>query len=161
MTAPDGTVSDPIDIGAEAAELFRGSGDSALRVYFGVQPNAEGNKGQSVSVGGVQIKKGTQVLVADTFTGNELDPALWTPNAAAGGVLFVAPGDAGYIISWTVPDTGFVVQTSPSLKTPNWANLEVTPVTIGQKRQVVVPPGAFPAGNEVYIRMYQEPPAGE
>ncbi|HAB15769.1 MAG TPA: hypothetical protein PLX89_09580 [Verrucomicrobiota bacterium] len=161
MTAPDGTVSDPIDIGDEAAAYFKGDGVSPLRVYFGVQPNGDANKGQSVSVGGVQIKKGAQVLAADNFTGNELDPTLWTPNATAGGVRFIPASEAGYVISWTVPDAGFEVQTSTSLKDPNWTKLEVTPVTVGQQRQVVVPPSAIPAGDEVYLRMYQPEPGAE
>jgi len=164
MTAPDGTVSDPIDIGAEAAAWFRSDFGPLLRVYFGVQPNADANKGQGVRVGGVQIKRGAEVLLADQFTGAELDPLLWTPNAAPGGVLFVAPEDAGYIVSWTVPDTGFVLQASPSLTSPNWSDVEVTPVTVGQKRQAVIAPSALPTGDEFYIRMFQpegEPTGGE
>ncbi|MCW5556372.1 MAG: hypothetical protein KIT22_00760 [Verrucomicrobiae bacterium] len=163
MTAPDGTVSDPIDIGAEAAAWFR-SDFGSLRVYFGVQPNADANKGQGVRVGGIQIQRGATVLLADSFTGSELDPLLWTPNAAAGGILFVAPEDAGYLVSWTVPDTGFVLQAASKLSSPAWSNLEVTPATVGPKRQAVVPPSGIPAGDEVYFRLFQpetEPPGGD
>ncbi|MBN8247681.1 MAG: hypothetical protein J0L84_09580 [Verrucomicrobia bacterium] len=158
MTAPDGTVSAPVDIGADAANWFRSDFGPLLRVYFGIQPNADGNKGQGVGVGGIRIQRGSQVLVADQFTGSELDPILWTPNAAAGGVQFVAPQDAGYIANWTVPDSGFLLQASPSLTAPAWTTLEVTPTNIGQKRQAVLPPSILPTGDQVYLRLFQPDP---
>ncbi len=152
MTAPDGTVSDPIDIGAEAAALFAGEFPQ-IRAYFGIQPNAEANKGQSVRVGRIEIKRGTTVLLSDSFAGTELDTTLWTPNAAAGGVLFVPPADAGYLVSWTVPDTGFGLQTAAGLTSPQWSTLEVTPVAIGQRRQALVPKSLLPEGATGFFRM--------
>jgi hypothetical protein len=154
MTAPDGTVSAPIDIGAEAADLFRADG-APLRVYFGVQANSEANRGQGVKVGAVQIKRGSQVVLTDTFSGTELNTDVWVENAPAGGVMFIAPADAGYIVRWSVPDAGYVLERGSTLTAPNWTAMEVTPVTVGSSRQVVVPPRALPAGDQVLFRLNQ------
>lgn len=158
MTAPDGTVSAPIDIGADAVALFAAGDVPLLRAYFGVQPNADGNKGQSVRVGKLEIKKGASVLLTDDFSGPEFDTTKWTANASAGGVLFISPADAGYLVAWTLPDTGFILQISTSLTTPNWANLDVTAATIGQSKQAVLAKSALPAGDQAYIRMIKPAP---
>ena len=152
MTAPDGTISAPIDIGAEAAALFAAE-PVQIRAYFGIQPNAEANKGQSVRVGQVEIKKGTTVLISDTFAGTELDPLVWTANAAAGGILLVPPDDAGYIVTWTVPDAGFSLQTAGSVTGSPWSNLDVTPTAIGTTKQAVIPKSSLPVGETLFFRM--------
>ena len=77
----------------------------------------------------------------------------WTVNATAGGVLFVSPSDAGLIVTWTVPDTGFILQTATTLSNPTWVNLDVTAATIGAMKQAVIARSSLPAGNQVYIRM--------
>lgn len=158
MTAPDGTVSAPIDIGGEAAALFGNTGDP-LRVYFGVQGNNDANKGQSVKVSKVEIKQGANVLITDDFSGDELDTAKWTANATAGGVLFVPSSDAGYMLNWTLPDTGFKVRMSPSLTTPNWTDVDMTAaVSAGPIRQLLVPKSALPAGGGAFFQLLKPAP---
>ena len=155
MTAPDGTVGEPIDIGDEAAAAFAGTDGPRLRAYFGVQPNADANKGQSVRVARIQIKRGNTILISDDFAGAELDVARWTANATAGGVLFVPPGEAGYIARWTLPDNGFVLQSAGGLSVPDWKNVEATPVSVGQLRQAIVPKSAFPVGSQAFLRLFK------
>ncbi len=158
MTAPDGTVSGPIDIGAEAAALFA---DGSLRVYFGVQPNSDANKGQSVHVTKAEIKRGSTVLLSDSFNGESLDLEKWTPNASVGGVDFVPTSEANWVVTWTVPDTGFKIQTATSLTNPNWTDLDVsaTTVTLGLTNHATVPTSALPASPTVFLRMIQPPAA--
>lgn len=151
MTAPDGTVSDPIDIGAEAAAFFR-DGGSALRVYFGAQANGDANRGQGIGVGSIQIKRGTEVLLADSFPGSELNEELWVINAAAGAVQLIPPAEAGYVARWTIPDAGYRLERAGSLRPTSWTVVDSTPVTVGQTRQVILPPTVF-EGTEVYLRL--------
>jgi hypothetical protein len=160
MTAPDGTVSGPIDIGAEAASFFA---DGYLRVYFGVQPNSDANKGQSVHVAKAEIKRGSTVLLSDTFDGEALDLNVWTPNASVGGVDFVPSSEANWVVTWTVPDTGFKIQATPSLTAPTWTDLDVsaTTITLGLTKQATVPVSALPASPTVFLRMIQLPPDPE
>ncbi len=151
ITAPDGTVSEPIDIGAEAAAFFR-DGGSPLRVYFGAQANADGNRGQGLGVGGIKIKRGSEVLLDDTFPGNELNAELWVANAAAGAIQLIPPAEAGYVARWTIPDAGYRLESAGSLKPTSWTVVDATPVTVGQTRQVILPPTAF-QNTEVYLRL--------
>ena len=155
MTAPDGTVSNPIDISALAAAF-----DGNLRVYFGAQPNAVGNKGQSIHVANAEIKRGNTTLLTDNFTGEALDPQ-WTPNATAGGVQFIAGSEANWLVNWTLPDTNFKLQAATSLTTPDWTDIDVSASTstIGTTRQAVVPKAAPPAGDTVFFRLLQPAPA--
>jgi hypothetical protein len=154
MTAPDGTVSGPIDIGQEAADLFA---DGYLRVYFGVQANADANKGQSARVAKIEIKRGEAILLSDDFTGEELNLELWTANATAGGVFFVPSSEASWIVNWTLPDTNFKLQATPSLTNPNWTDLDATAstVTIGLMKQATIPVSSLPTGSTAFIRMVQ------
>lgn len=156
MTAPDGTVSDPIPLSAEAKTLFTGDGPR-LRAYFGVQPNATGNKGQSVRVRKIEIKRGATVLLSDTFSGTELDLSKWTPNATTGGVLLVPQADAGYVVNWTLPDSGFVLQSAATLTAPAWKTVDVTAVVVGQGKQAVLPKSALPAGDQGFFRLAPVP----
>jgi len=158
LKAPDGTVSSPIDLGDEVAALFAGDGSPRLRAYFGVQPNADGNKGQGARISKIEIKRGNEVLLTDDFSGAELDTTRWTANAAAGGVLFVSPADAGYLANWTLPDNGFVLQSAGALSPTDWRNVDVVPVTVGQQRQAVLPKSVLPAGPQAFFRLYQPAP---
>jgi hypothetical protein len=56
-------------------------------------------------------------------------------------------------VTWTVPDTGFLLQTATTLSNPAWVNLDVTSATIGAMKQAVIARSALPPGNQVFIRM--------
>ncbi len=101
------------------------------------------------------------MLVSDNFTGSELDLNKWTPNATTGGVSFVSPADAGYVLKWTLPDSGLLPQVATTLGTTNWTSLAVTPTTVGQTKQAVVPKSLLPAGNAAYFRLAPATPAAQ
>jgi hypothetical protein len=156
MTAPDGTVSAPIDISA----LAPGFADGNLRVYFGAQPNSDQNKGQSIHVAKAEIKKGTDVLLHDDFNGDALDPQ-WTANASPGGVQFVAASDASWVLTWTLPDTNYKVQMATTLSNADWTDIDVsaTTATVGSTlKQAVIATSALPATGNVFFRLVQPVP---
>lgn len=155
MTAPDGTVSNPIDISALAPAFADGN----LRVYFGAQPNATANKGQSIHVAKAEIKKGATVLLSDDFNGEALDPQ-WTANASAGGVQFVPGSEANWVLNWTLPDTNFKLQVATDLTNPTWTDLDVsqTTSTIGGAKQAVVAKSLLPTTDNVFFRLVQPAP---
>jgi hypothetical protein len=142
MTAPDGTTT-PFELSAEAAAIFAGP----LRVYFGVQGNNANNIGQRARISGVKIAKGASeelVLLEDTFSGEALDTAKWVENATPGGVQFLRAADAGYLLTWGLPDDGFVLQWRDQLGDDaflNWTAVTAAPYALGPlRRQVQVPP---------------------
>lgn len=142
MTAPDGATT-AFDLDATAAAFFAGP----LRVYFGVQGNNANNIGQRARIGGVQIARGAAgelVLLEDNFSGDALDTTKWVENATAGGVQFLRPADAGFLLTWGLPDDGYVLQWRDSLGDDAflpWTGVSAVPYTLGPlRRQVHVPP---------------------
>jgi hypothetical protein len=156
MTAPDGTVSDPIDISGLTPEFADGN----LRVYFGDQPNADGNKGQSIHVAKIEIKSGTNTLLSDDFSGDTLNTDLWTVNASAGAVQFVPSSEANWIVNWTLPDTNYKLQVATTLTNPDWTDVDVSAstTTIGAIKQAVVANSALPTSGNIFFRLIQPAP---
>lgn len=150
VTAPDGATT-TVDFDAETAALFAGP----IRVYVGVQGNNPNNIGQSARIGGVKISQGATVLLADNFTGDALDETKWTVNAAAGGVQYLTAADAGYLVTWGLPDDGYVLQWAGSLKVPvTWTDSTATPVNVGPlRKQASIPKSELPPGSEAYFRL--------
>jgi hypothetical protein len=157
MTAPDGTVSTPIDISGIAAEFADGN----LRAYFGDQPNADANKGQGIHVAKIEIKSGAHTLLSDDFSGAALNTDTWTVNASAGAIQFVPASEANWIVNWTLPDTNYKLQVATSLSTPDWTDVDVSAstTTIGTIKQAIVGNSALPTttGN-VFFRLVQPAP---
>ena len=142
MTAPDGTTT-AFDLPAEAAALFAGP----LRFYVGVQGNNANNIGQRARLTGVQIAKGASgelILLEDTFSGEALDTTKWVENASTGGVQFLRAADAGFLITWGLPDDGYVLQWRDGLDDNSfmaWTGVNAVPYSLGPlRRQVHVPP---------------------
>lgn len=157
VTAPDGTASAPIDISA----LTPAFADGNLRAYFGAQPNADGNKGQSIHVGKIEIKSGASTLLSDAFSGETFDTGTWTVNASAGAIQFVPGSEANWIVNWTLPDTNFKLQVATTLTNPTWTDVDVSAstTTIGAVKQAIVANSALPAGGNIFFRLVQPAPA--
>lgn len=149
LTAPDGTTTS-FTLEPSLAAAFAGE----MRVYFGIQPNQTTSVGQGVIFGKARITSGSNVLIEDTFVGPELDTAKWEVIAtSAASVKLIEPGTAGYWVSWTLPDTGFVLQSSPSVSNPNWQDSTLTDTLgVGFKR-LHVPKASLPAVSQGYFRM--------
>ncbi len=151
LTAPDGTTNS-FSIPIETAAAFAGS----LTAYFGIMPNSLENIGKGVSLSQVKISSAGTPIVEDDFPGPDLDLTKWVVSAAdPAGVKLLTPDTAGFWVSWTLPDTGFVLQSTPNLSPPNWANLAVT--LIGStSRQAHVPKGT-PSAEQGYFQLFKQP----
>ena len=94
------------------------------------------------------------MLEDDFATG--VDPAKWAEQvAAAGGVQYITPDEAGWLVSWELPDDGFILQIAPNLTTPiAWTDSTVVPISLGPtRRQASIPKNQLPEGNQAYFRM--------
>jgi hypothetical protein len=150
MTGDTGvTVSTPgggsgsFTLPAAAAALFAGG----ITVYVGDQPNAGPNVGQTAIISLVQIYRGPNILLDDNFVADDtLDMNAWKLAAGdANGVKLIG-STAAFWLSWTLPDTGFVLQSSADLTDPNsWAPTGwVIPQSGSVKRALVSFPNADP-----------------
>jgi hypothetical protein len=162
VQAPDGaTVSTVLD--PEAAALFAGP----IRLYLGVQGNSLDNAAQRAGVSSVKVTQESvfqdiTVVLEDDFSGETLDTAKWVENSAApGGVQLLPASEAGWLVSWTLPDDGFVLQIAEELsETISWTDSAVTPIILGpSKRQAHIPQSQLPPTDQGYFRLFQPPPA--
>lgn len=151
MTAPDGTTNS-FSISNELALAFAGN----LTAYFGIMPNGADNIGKGVTLSQVSISSAGTPIVEDSFPGPNLDSAKWVVSAAdPAGVRLITADNAGLWVSWTLPDTGFVLQSTPTLSPPMWGPLGVT--LIGStSRQAYVPKGV-PTTEQGYFQLLKQP----
>ncbi len=110
LTAPNGATNS-FTIPAASAGLFA----DPLYVVLGAQPNNTAGEGLSVVLDGFSIT-GSQTPLSDQFTNDvNLSASKWLVDSAdPSGVQLVPPG-AGYWLGWSLPDTGFDLQTAPGL----------------------------------------------
>jgi hypothetical protein len=108
-----------------------------LNFVFGAQPNNSNNVGQVVFLADASItNEGTgTALVSDNFMAdNTLDTTTtWSLLAQAPNSVFLFPNDAGQkVVQWTLPDSGFGLQTTTNLADPgSWTTLSGNEVNSG------------------------------
>jgi hypothetical protein len=161
VTSPGGAIFST-NIPPEAAALFA----DPLVVYVGDQPNAGGNVGQTAILSRFRINNGATTLLDDNFqTDAALDTATWQVLAGdASGVQLVGP-DAAFWLSWTTPDAGFGLQTSPDVSNASlWVDPMWTVPLMGSVKRILVhspsanpdPSTAYePDANASYFRLLQ------
>jgi hypothetical protein len=117
ISTPSGSTTNfslPLDV----AQLFSGPS-----FYLGITPNTGGNITQFASFSRAQIVTGTFTNLDDNFSVAPLDVLTWQKFADDVNSIFVWPADASYWVSWTLPDTSFVLQGSSNLlDTASWGD---------------------------------------
>ncbi len=152
LTGPGGASASG-SLPEDVAALF----ENPLYAYFGVQPNSEANIGRSATFSRIQILRGTQALIDDSFTTAPLDTVnTWAIVAVVPAGVVVVPQDAAYWLTWTLPDVGFGLQVSTNVVNPDsWVDADpelFTPRSIGGMRRVLVP-FSVPGENAGYFRL--------
>jgi hypothetical protein len=158
LTTPSGT-STNFTMPSQAATLFA----DPLYAYFGVQPNALNNIGQSATFGRVQIT-GVSAPLDDNFAGVRqdpssppiLDPATWQVSAEDPVGIVLVPPDSICGLDWTLPASGFALRASSSLAPGSWVDSGLTNIVqIGNRMRVVVPTSSpsLPATNHLYFQL--------
>ena len=167
VTAPDGNTF-VTNITADAAALFA----EPLNVVFGAQPNPPstnnitGNIGQAVVLANASITNagdGTSIVNDNFLADNTLDTGTWMPLAAAANTVLLFPADPGQkLVKWTLPDTGFGLQTTSNLSDANsWATLSgneatgaqlTTFITTGFRTALI--PSAILGPNQNFFRLF-------
>ena len=128
---------------------------AGVSAQFGIQPNADSRIGLSAVISRIQIQKGNTVVVDDTFTAPELDPASWIVRAGDVGGVFPLPADVRYLVSWNLPDEGFVLRSASSVRGP-WTNVTGASL-VGARRVVRVSNAALPSAAAGYFELMKAP----
>ncbi len=155
VTTPGGATGH-FTLPPEAAALFQ----EPLTVYVGAQPNSGANIGQAVILGRFQILNGaTSVLDDDFLADQNLDAATWQVLAGDPlGVRLVGP-DAAFWLSWTIPDTGYKLQSNiTEIGDENgWSDSGLITSQFGSKKKTLVHVAEQPDPNLGFFRLLKSP----
>lgn len=115
ITAPDGQTATG-SLLPETAALF----DGPMYVYFGTMPQSLANIGLGATISRIAISGVTNPLT-ETFAA-ALDPARLEESASnPAAVLVITATQTPFWLRWSVPDSGYRLQQSPTLTaTPAW-----------------------------------------
>jgi hypothetical protein len=128
-----------------------------LYAAFGMQPNNSGNIGQPVTFGNVSIT-GVSTPANDSFTTAPLDTSTWGLTAGDAAGVTVVPLDSAYWLKWTLPDSGFSLQTSSSITDSNsWVDPGLTASAFAGAKNVLIPNSSLP-GTNGFFRLVKPSP---
>ncbi|MDA1277273.1 MAG: hypothetical protein O2960_24955 [Verrucomicrobia bacterium] len=156
ITAPDNSKLD-LTIPDEDAPFYEPV-TGGVTALFGVQPNAENRIGQSATISRIQIKRGNTSVVNEDFRSLELDPSSWAARAQDPGGIFTVSPDSAYLISWTLPDTGYALRAGSSVIGP-WTDPGITPLQVGIRRMVRFGTSALPGKDTGFFQLIK--PSGQ
>ena len=160
VTAPNGAHTNFFLPDEATAQVF----SNPLSAYFGNQQNGPGNAGQASTYSHVKITGVTySAEIDDLFLRAELNPdpgnPVWQVVCDIPSDVFLVHATDKYWASWTLPDTGFSLQSSPSLAAGSWENPGLTNIiytTLGNK--VLVPQDALPSATRGFFRLAKPVP---
>jgi len=125
--------------------LGRGDGTFQTAVNFGI-----GSGSQSVAVGDFNGDDRLDLAVANANGGGDVSVLLNTC-ASADIDLAVARSNSTIIVSWPLPFTGFVLESTTSLSPDNWRLAPEVSATNNGRLEVTVPVGP----GERYFRLHR------
>ena len=151
LTTPANTTTN-FSISPDIANQFAGS----LFAYFGIQPNTTNTVGLSAIFSRVQITNSFSQL-NEQFATAPLDPTVWQVPALDPNGIIVAPPGSVYWLSWTLPNGGFGLQTSPVLTDPNsWFDPGLVIYPGEDRTRAVVPTNALPSSITGFYRLIKQ-----
>src|SRR4030095_6107313 len=103
------------------------------------------NIGQSATLGRVQIT-GVNTPIDESFATPTLSPDTWQVVAEHAAGVIPVPPSALFWLTWTVPDTGFKLQTAQSLP-GTWSDLANSNIQLGSRKRVLVFSSSLPASD--------------
>ena len=101
--------------------------------------------------------------IDDSFPGPDLnqDPSVvswqWVKQMDDPNGLFVSTGNYPYLLTWTLPDTGFVIQTSSNLEPNSWTDPGATNIfNLGSSKEAFIPSSGLSSSSAGYFRLKQQ-----
>ena len=157
LIAPNGNSTNvifpPYNVGYFAEQTSPG-----FYAYLGMQANNANALGQAVVYSHFAISNTASPFSEDFLADSVLDTTnTWNTSAASGpkGVLIVPAGSASWV-SWTLPDSGFSLEISPTLTggALAWTSPSTGPVlSLSSTRSQLVASNEIPAGDMAFFRL--------
>jgi hypothetical protein len=159
--AGPGGASTNFSILTETAQAFV----APINVLFGAQPNSPANFGQAVVLAAASVS-GIGTPVGDDFmTDLSLDTVTWAILSGDVNSVQLIPDDPGARwVKWSLPDSGFGLQTTTNVGNPNsWTTLTGPDATVGpltsfasSGSRFVLVPSSLQSSNQNYFRLDQQ-----
>jgi len=135
-----------------------------LTVYFGNQQNGSANAGKACTYSRVNITGALSPDLDEVFAGPELNPdpanVKWQIVAEVPSSVFIVRPEHKWWVNWTLPDTGFTLQGSPSLAAGSWVTDEqwtnVIRTAFGSR--LLIPASSLPSEEEAFFRLLKPDP---
>ncbi len=164
LAAPNGTTL-PLSFPGAASAIQAAFGGT-VTAYFGNQPNTAAQIGQYSIFSRIQILGAPRAQPVDeTFPGPELNQHpvsvswLWTRPAAAPAGITIHESTDLLALSWSLPDTGFVLQFNPGLTVNGWSDLSLPNVVTQPASKIVrIARAALPSAVSGFFRMINSEP---
>jgi hypothetical protein len=158
MIAPNGNRSSFVIPPYNAAN-FAEQSSPGFNVYLGMQANQADAMNQAVVYANFAVSNTASPYSENFLADTVLDTTnIWDTAVAGGpkGVLIVPAGSA-YWVSWSLPDSGFNLQTSPVLGNPlAWTTPSIGPlVPLFGLRSQLVAGSEVPAGKTAFFDLIQ------
>lgn len=150
LTAPEGAAVS-FTLPPDLVAAFSGTPSPAY-VYWGIQPNAEANLGQWISLARVQIS-GLEAPVDQLFTSQSaLDENVLVVSADHPGGVRLRPPNTVYRLSWDALVSGFNLYSAPTVGGP-WQATGLPVMEARWNNIIFVPATALPATGQGYFRL--------
>ncbi len=142
ITSPSGAVTNTsFQIGD--GSLF----GNLVTAYIGIQPNSTNNTGQQAVFSKFQIISNGLPLLNDNFSTPTVNASTWLIAAEDPTGVLQIPQNAAFMLNWTLPATGFTLQTSANLADPNSWHASGLQSTIFNNQGTVIIPSTFTSTN--------------
>ena len=125
-----------------------------ITAYIGIQPNSTNNTGQQAVFSKFQITSNGIPLLSDSFTTPTLNSATWLVAAEDPTGVLQVPQNAAFMLNWTLPATGFTLQSSTNLADPNsWHATGLQSSTFNGQPTVIIPSTFVATNNPTFFRL--------
>ena len=157
LIAPNGNSTNLI-MPSYNVSYFSEQASPGFYIYLGMQANNADAMNQAVVYSNFSVTGTAAPYSEDFLADSVLDTTnIWNTSAATGpkGVLIVPDGAVSWI-TWTLPDTGFSLQTSPTLNDPlGWTTPASGGAILGMNgiRAQLLSASDVPAGNTAFFQL--------
>jgi len=154
VMAPNGATTNFVLPDTAVMEFY-----NPVSVYFGNMQNGAGNAGLAPVYSKVQVKGVTiSPEIDESFPGPDLNPdplnAKWRVVGDVPNCVLIMRPDHKYWVNWTIPDSGFSLQSSPNLAPGSWVDpglSNVVNTTLGNRLPIAQ--SSLPSPQSGYFRL--------
>lgn len=156
LIAPNGNTSSFVMPAYNSGKFAEVSG---FNIYLGMQANNEDAMNQSVVYSSFAVTGSAAPYSENFLAETVLDTTnIWNSSVAGGpnGMLIVPGASAAYWLQWTLPDTGYSLQTASNLlqSGASWSPVaNHTPISMSGVRQQLVDASEVPSAQQAFFNL--------